>query len=259
MNVVRRSLPIRYAPVPGEAMDSWLEFLAARLHCRFADVLRALGLPTRDVALAKPMLPRWAVLATAEEIAGIAAVSGVPEDVLMAMTLRRFDGHAVIIHPGQRRAHRPLLWGRAGSRYCPACLADSSGRWQVTWRLGWSFACSQHRVLLADRCPACHRVPRFHAHPRLETPRPGQCASPAPDGPRGARCHHPLSDAPLIGLEPDGAVLRTQRASSTISSRPRSSRCAGRCTGRVEQLFRPCSVMRDAWAASSSTTPPPMT
>ncbi|MFC3572431.1 hypothetical protein ACFOZ0_03845 [Streptomyces yaanensis] len=46
---MRRSLPIRYASALGEALDSWLEFPAARLHCRFADVLRPLGLPTRDV------------------------------------------------------------------------------------------------------------------------------------------------------------------------------------------------------------------
>ncbi|MFG3026759.1 hypothetical protein ACGFZQ_51265 [Streptomyces sp. NPDC048254] len=42
-----------------------------------------------NVALAKPVLPRGAVLASVEEIPGIAAVSGVAEDVLAAMTLRR--------------------------------------------------------------------------------------------------------------------------------------------------------------------------
>ncbi|WP_374227332.1 TniQ family protein [Streptomyces sp. AC512_CC834] len=48
--------------------------------------------------------------------------------------------------------------GRAGSRFCPACLEETGGRWQVTWRLGWSFACIRHHVLLADRCPACLRT-----------------------------------------------------------------------------------------------------
>ncbi|MEY9997124.1 hypothetical protein ABIE67_009156 [Streptomyces sp. V4I8] len=179
MSTGRRTLPIRYAPVAGEALDSWLEFLAARLHCRFADVLRSLGLPLRDAALAKPMLPRWAVLATAEEIAGITAASGVAEDVLAAMTLRRFDGHAVVIQPDQRRVERRLLWGRAGSRYCPACLADSGGRWQVTWRLGWSFACTRHQVLLADRCPACRRIPRVRARDDVQAPSPTDHEVPA--------------------------------------------------------------------------------
>ncbi|MFG2631833.1 hypothetical protein [Streptomyces sp. NPDC048473] len=56
--------------------------------------------------MAKPMLPRWAVHASAEEITGIAVVSGVAEEVLAAMTLRRFDGHAVVIQPEQRRMGR---------------------------------------------------------------------------------------------------------------------------------------------------------
>ncbi|MFE6398110.1 TniQ family protein [Streptomyces alboflavus] len=208
MSTGGRNLPIRYAPIAGEALDSWLEYLAARLHCRFADVLRSLGLPMQDAALSHPMLPRWTVLSTADEIA---AVSGIAEDVLGAMTLRRFDGHAVAIRPDQRRVERRVLWGRVGSRYCPVCLDESDGRWQLSWRLGWSFACTRHHVLLADRCPACHRIPRVRAHPRRETPRPGRCDGPQFDGPRGARCHHLLSDIPVVALEPDGSLVRTQR------------------------------------------------
>ncbi|WP_405467201.1 TniQ family protein [Streptomyces canus] len=213
-------MPIRCAPHPGEALDSWLEFIAARLNCPFTDVLSALGLPNRDAAMAAPVLPRWTVLATRDELAAIAEVTGVAEDMLAAMTLQPFNGHAVVIRPEQRRVHRRLLWGRAGSRFCPACLADSGGRWQVTWRLGWSFACTRHRVLLADRCPACHRVPRLRAHPRRETPRPGMCASLAPDdGPRG-RCHHPLADTPVTVVTPDEAVAETQRLVDTLLATP---------------------------------------
>ncbi len=95
------------------------------------------------------------------------------------MTLRPYDGHAVVIVPGQRRVHRQLVWGRAGSRFCPACQAGSGGRWQLAWRLGWSFACTRHHVLLADRCPACLRTPRLRAHPRRDVPRLGLCSSAA--------------------------------------------------------------------------------
>ncbi|MEV5981426.1 TniQ family protein [Streptomyces sp. NPDC052114] len=207
-------MPIPYAPAAGEALDSWLEFLAARLHCRYADVLRSLGLPMRDVTLAKPMLPRWAVLATGEETPGIAAVAGIAEKVLTAMTLRRFDGRAVAIQVGQRRVERRSLWGRAGSRFCPSCLSDSKGRWQVTWQLSWSFACTRHQVVLADRCPACQRIPRLHAHPRREIPRPGLCASPAPNGPRGRRCHHPLR-AKSVSAAGQAAQWLTERVAAT--------------------------------------------
>ncbi|MFI6542974.1 TniQ family protein [Streptomyces prunicolor] len=218
---MRRTLPIRCAPYPGEALDSWLEFTAARLNCPFTDVLSALGLPNRDAAMAAPVLPRWTALATRDELAAIAEVTGVTEDVLTAMTLQPFDGHALVILPEHRRVHRQLLWGRAGSRFCPTCLADSDGRWQVTWRLGWSFACTRHHVLLADRCPACQRIPRLRAHPRRETPRPGLCSSAAPDGgPRPPRCHHPLADTPVTTITPDGALEETQRLIDTLLQDP---------------------------------------
>ncbi|WP_435599839.1 TniQ family protein [Streptomyces sp. C10-9-1] len=221
MKPVRRSLPIRHAPYPGEALDSWLEAVAARLNCPFTDVLSALGLPNRDPAAAAPILPRWTTLATPDELAAIAAVTGTPADVLTAMTLQPYDGHAVVIVPGQRRVHRQILWGRAGSRFCPACLSDSGGRWQVTWRLGWTFACTRHHLLLADRCPACQRIPRLRSHPRGEVPLPGRCSSASPGGgPRPRRCHHPLTDTPVTALAPGGVLEETQYLINDALSTP---------------------------------------
>jgi hypothetical protein len=49
---------------------------------------------------------------------------------------------------------------RDGSRYCPQCLAARNGRWMLTWRLPWSFACTTHGAVLADDCPACGQAPR---------------------------------------------------------------------------------------------------
>ncbi|WP_338492066.1 TniQ family protein [Streptomyces sp. SJL17-4] len=216
MSPARRTLPIRYAPYPGEALDSWLEAFAARLSCPFTDVLGALGLPNRDPAVAAPVLPRWTTVATPDELSVITEVTGVAADVLTAMTLQPYDGHAVVIVPGQRRVHRQALWGRAGSRYCPTCLEETGGRWQLTWRLGWSFACTRHHVLLADRCPACLRTPRLRSHPRREVPRPGLCSSAAlAGGPRPRRCHHPLTDTPVTALTPGGALEETQRLIDT--------------------------------------------
>ncbi|MEU6312263.1 TniQ family protein [Streptomyces sp. NPDC047014] len=221
MNSARRTLPIRYAPYPGEALDSWLEAFAARLNCPFTDVLGALGLPNRDPAVAAPILPRWTTVATPNELAVITEVTGVAADVLTAMTLQPYDGHAVEIVPGQRRVHRQALWGRAGSRFCPACLEESGGRWQLTWRLGWSFACTRHHILLADRCPACLRTPRLRSHPRREVPRPGLCSSAAlSGGPRPRRCHHPLTDTLVTALTPGGALEETQRLIDTALAAP---------------------------------------
>jgi len=222
MSPARRTLPIRCAPQPGEALDSWLEFTAARLTCPFTDVLNALGLPNRETAMAALVLPAWTIRLTRDELASITEVTGVAAGVLAAMTLQPFDGHAVDILPRHRRVNRRVLWGRAGSRFCPLCLADSGGRWLVAWRLSWSFACTRHHVLLVDRCPACHRVPRLRSHPRRETPRPGRCSSAAPDsGPRPPRCHHPLTDTPATAIPADGPLAETQRLIDTALTTPR--------------------------------------
>jgi hypothetical protein len=222
MSTGRRTLPIRCAPYPGEALDSWLEFTAARLTCPFTDVLSALGLPNRETAIAALVLPAWTIRLTRDERAAITEVTGIAEGVLTAMTLQPFDGHAVEILPRHRRVNRRVLWGRAGSRFCPLCLADSGGRWPVAWRLSWSFACTRHHVLLADRCPACHRVPRLRSHPRRETPRPGRCSSAAPDsGPRPPRCHHPLTGTPATAIPADGLLSETQRLIDTAPTTPR--------------------------------------
>ncbi|MFE5189879.1 TniQ family protein [Streptomyces sp. NPDC056628] len=214
-------MPIRCAPEPGEALDSWLEFTAARLTCPFTDVLSALGLPNRETAMAALVLPAWTIRLTQDELAAITEVTGIADSVLTGMTLQPFDGHAVDVLPRHRRVNRRVLWGRAGSRFCPLCLADSGGRWPVAWRLSWSFACTRHHVLLADRCPACHRIPRMRSHPRRDTPRPGRCSSAAPDGgPRPPRCHHPLTDTPATAIPADGPLAEAQHLIDTALTTP---------------------------------------
>ena len=63
---------------------------------------------------------------------------------------------------------------RHGSRYCPSCLAERDGRWLLSWRLGWTFACTTHGVLLCDTCPACGQAPRGRAGRAGLNP-PGTC------------------------------------------------------------------------------------
>ncbi|MDH6221645.1 hypothetical protein M2283_008992 [Streptomyces pseudovenezuelae] len=171
--------------------------------------------------MAAPVLPAWTIRLTRDELAVIAEVTGVAEHILAAMTLQRWDGHAVVILPRHRRVNRRVLWGRAGSRFCPLRLADSGGRWQAAWRLSWSFACTDHHVLLADRCPACQRIPRLRAHPRQESPRPGLCSGAAPDGgPRPPRCHHPLTDIPVTENPRDSTLAETQHLIDTALAAP---------------------------------------
>jgi TniQ/Bacterial regulatory helix-turn-helix protein, lysR family len=209
-----RTFPIRLLPLPGEALDSWLEALAHRMHTELGDVLaRASGHVggTRD----------WAVLLGPGEAAGIAAATGVPQRQVEAMTLAAYDGTAVRTDRPNHRVSHYQLWGRAtGSRYCPDCLAETDGRWLLVWRLGWSFACPAHRRLLADTCPVCGRRQRHLPSPAHLIPQPGRCAWPAPgrNGPSTLRCAADLTCASTAVFPAGHPVLAVQQLLLTMIS-----------------------------------------
>ncbi len=123
-------LPLRVPIVPGEALDSWLEALARRSQVTVGTLTAALG---------------WPVPATPGGL-----VAGIPGQVL-----RRIEDQAGL--PAGRLdvavLDRYLPLGpirRRGSWYCPSCLAERDGRWLLAWRLGWTFACTTHRVLTGN-------------------------------------------------------------------------------------------------------------
>ena len=211
-----RTLPIHVAPVPGEALGSWLAALAYRLHTRLGDLLTALGLPRRRQTPGSHLdgVPTdWTVLLRPSEIASISAATGIAPHFIDAMTLSRYDGNALLIDTATRHVNRRRLWGRAtGSRFCPDCLAASGGRWQLSWRLGWSFACTTHRRLLADVCPRCQRIP--HRHPVADLPQPGRCIAPASKHERGLvipRCGGELFTAATPTFPAGHPVLEAQQ------------------------------------------------
>ncbi len=204
------TLPIRLHPIPGEALDSWFAALAHRLHTPLGSLLPDLGLCHRnnDDAPAD-----WTVLLRPAEIATVSAVTGVGQHLVEAMTLNSFDGTALLIDPATRRVRRTQLWGRnTGSRYCPDCLAETGGRWLLRWRLGWSFACTAHRRLLADDCPGCGHLPRRRILTEVLTP--GRCVHPVGDDKHGRspdRCGHDLTTMNTLRFRHDDPVLNAQR------------------------------------------------
>jgi hypothetical protein len=211
-----RTLPIRVAPVPEEALDSWFDALAHRLHIPVVELLPALGLlgGTRRYANRRLDVPAdRAILLRPAEIDTIAAASGETHAVIEAMTVARYDQRAVVIDRASRRVNIRTLWGRGqGSRYCPDCLAATAGRWQLGWRLSWTFACLLHRRLLADWCPQCGRTNEYSPAPRTSPHGPGtaptrstpstavrcegravgMCAA-TPISPRRRRCSYPTA------------------------------------------------------------------
>lgn len=213
-----RTFPIRLAPLPGEALDSWLETLAARLAVPLSDLVRGfgradgtrrLGLPDRTIAL------------DPAEAAAITAATGLGEDRVRAMTLERYDQTAVILDPRTRMVNVRTLWGKSqGSRYCPDCLAGTGGRWQLRWRLSWSFACLAHRRLLADDCPRCGAPQRICGPAGYEPPCPGRCPSPAGPAPAAGNGAVPTSAEPPRSASPPGTRSWKPSGSSTSSPPP---------------------------------------
>jgi len=203
-----RTFPLRVAPIPGEAIDSWLEALAYRHQVALGDVAVSLQLPWRQGA-------QWVLTLDAQQRADLSAATDVAQTAVKAMTLSHYDGTALSIDPVTRRLERTFpLGNRIWSRYCPQCLAETGGRWQLHWRLGWTFACTRHRCLLADVCPSCTRRQRQWPHPYSRIPQPARCCGTD----HGAYCDGELATAPVLRLDRGHPILAAQRTVLAVIS-----------------------------------------
>lgn len=200
MTLTRR-IPMRLTPVPGESLDSWLIAYAHRLDAPIADLLAQSGVDLRTFGTEPRMLARGPSAAALERVAHVTGHSR--EELEQTFNgLRRYEA-------GLRSAN---VSGRSflpatmrSSRFCPACLADNEGRWQVSWRLPWVVACPNHRVLLATRCPACAALPRRRPIRTDNSPNdPRFCAEPAENatGRNPARCAADLTTVETDAADP---------------------------------------------------------
>jgi TniQ len=152
--------------VAGESVDSWLEAIARRYAIPFGLIVTASGVsPTPQTR------PGWLDLAESD-LASISAATAVELESVRALTLHRYHDHLPSNHDWRRL--KRALWVRNNSaRFCPQCLFDTGGRWQLTWRLNWHVACPHHGCLLAELCPSCHRPQRRKAPRAGVAPGPG--------------------------------------------------------------------------------------
>lgn len=145
----------------------------------------------------------------------IAEATGAPVETLHAMTLAHYDQRALDLDPRSGLVLNATRWGKiTGARFCTDCLAESGGRWQLSWRLGWSFACIRHNRLLADHCPQCRSLQRTRAPATREIPHPGHCSNTVQADsadPGGRRCDADLAQAVTLLLDADHPVLDAQR------------------------------------------------
>ncbi|MCH9733545.1 MAG: TniQ family protein [Actinomycetia bacterium] len=194
-------------------MDSWLEAIGHRLSCTWGDLTDALALSTAGASAP------WLIRLTPAEADNLSHATAQPTARLHAMTLAGYDGKGLRISPERRTLDRTFPWTRTRfSRYCPHCLRTSGGRWQLSWRSGWAFACLRHQCLLVDECPQCGRPQRERSHPTEQTPKPGYCAQPALAAVGRARecCGADLAAAATIDLASGHPALVAQRAISAV-------------------------------------------
>lgn len=211
-----RVLPFRVRPLPDEPFDSWLETMASTYQSSISEMGCALGLiEQRDgvaVSATSWMANGWATQLSDAQATRLQAATGIRAEMFHEMTRMRFAQHA-IRYTRQGRVSPRCPAGGTGGRYCPECLADTDGRWRMSWQFPFGFACHRHRRLLADTCPVCDRPPRRVGHPLVLVPVPGQCHNPTDGvgtGPHASRCRGDLaSSGPVVEAPPSvGAAQR---------------------------------------------------
>jgi hypothetical protein len=209
-------IPIRLDPVPGEALDSWLDAYGQRLLMSGRELGRALGIPPELLRLHGANVAKGDPSPDAERIA--ARACGIDAERVRALWfgLARYDrlvaGRVPDGAGGRRRAVQwfaRVLRPMVSSSYCPSCLRESGGRWLAAWRLPWYLVCAAHRTMLASGCPACGGTQRYaglraqHV-PDLLT----ACSRPTAGqaGRRDHRCRHDLTIGSRATPAPDGLI-----------------------------------------------------
>jgi hypothetical protein len=148
---------MRVAPLPGEAIDSWLEAVARRYDSTWSQLQLALG----GVLKGANYPDTWVRRLTDAQVLAISAATEIDCAAIREMTLGDLPAIVVGIDPGTGHSASLFPWRHLhASRYCPSCLAANGGRWSLTWRTVWSFACLTHECLLASECPQCAGAPR---------------------------------------------------------------------------------------------------
>jgi len=224
-------LPVTIAPAAGEALDGYLERLAAANALPHPVLVRRLsesGAPTAflTIAPAEPLIANLAALTRLDPVA-------LRRCTLSAMVGIDTDG----LDPANNNTWRRVAargWPPThGTAVCPRCLADD-GIWQLSWRHPWVTTCTEHRLWLIDRCPTCGRRFRSHRTPlRAVDTSPDRCGNPG--GARGRGCPQPLGNQETASAP--AAVLVAQRRIDTALQ--------GRPVGVLGDLMEPRDYLRE--------------
>lgn len=211
--------PVRPAPAPGQALDSYLEHVADANYITSAALLTHLKhLGGNDTYLIHAPTPRT--------LAVIAALTGQDLENVIASTLRRYDGLAYSlegIDPEEETARRAATYRKVAARgwlpartsqICPSCLAEDSA-WMLSWHLPGSTLCLRHSSYLQATCPGCQRPFRSNRAAPLRAVGPSTvCGNPLGQGPR-EQCQVDLTRLPAVPA-PQTELRRQERFEAAL-------------------------------------------
>lgn len=197
MPAEQRALPVTVALEPGEALDGYLERVAAANH-----------LPTSTLhgMIRSRAATRFLMLRPAADlVATLNQLLGLTPSQVTASTLECFDGTALDLRDltaADRYTYRHVAargWAAAhGSQICPKCLADQ-GIWKVRWRTPYSAICVNHGTYLLVRCPGCDRPFRDQHHsPLRAVGAAATCGNPTANRRRHSQCEIDLAVLPTV-------------------------------------------------------------
>lgn len=199
-------LPRRPALQPGEALDSYLEQVAAANYLPTSELITSITRATGTT--------RFLMLVPSDStVRALASLTGQSADDLRNATLHHYDGNALDLtglDPFRPTSYRTVA-GRGwlpgnGSQLCPACLEEGCG-WQLAWRLPTSTVCTRHRCYLIGTCPGCRKPFRATRQGFLR-PVGASLVCGNPDGVRGRHCRAALTV--LVAKGADRACVERQ-------------------------------------------------
>lgn len=211
--------PVRPAPAPGQALDSYLEHVADANYITPAALLTHLKhLGGNDTYLIHAPTPRTTAI--------IAALTAQDLENVIASTLRRYDGLAYSlegIDPEEESPRRAATYRKVAARgwlpgrtsqICPTCLAEDSA-WMLSWHLPASTLCLRHGSYLQATCPGCQRPFRSNrAAPLRAVGASTVCGNPLGQGPR-EQCQVDLTSLPAVPA-PQTELRRQRRFEAAL-------------------------------------------
>lgn len=200
-------------PRSGETLPSWVNRIAAANHLALGWALHSLTLTTSLSYRSRPVT--YGHYLNPDTAANIISLTGIDTDTLHSMLTTSWIGtYAAGTGPNgedwktDARVFAQHNWVYLnGSHYCPQCLHETGGAWQLNWKLPWNFLCETHQTFLHSACPQCGSradygredgslAPQFPSY----IPKPGHCHNPTrqqlPRKTKGPCWHNHQTDPP---------------------------------------------------------------